>query len=131
MIGLDTNVLIRYLTKDDTSQYAKAKRLIDDAVAQDERLLISSSVLCELTWVLESAYDYSRSEIADVLERILDTAQFEVERAREARDALRDFQSGKAGFADALIGRINRTLGATYTATFDRDLKSLDTFRLL
>jgi predicted nucleic-acid-binding protein len=131
MIGLDTNVLIRYLTKDDASQYAKAKRLIDEAVARDERLLISSTVLCETTWVLETTYDYPRNEIADVLERILDTAQFEIERGPEARDALRDFRSTKAGFADALIGRLNRTLGATHTATFDRDLKSLDTFRLL
>ena len=131
MIGLDTNVLIRYLTKDEAAQYAKAKRLIDEAVAHDERLLISSTVLCETTWVLETAYDYSRDEIADVLERILETAQFEIERVPETRDALRDFQSTKAGFADALIGRINRTLGAKHTATFDRDLRVLDTFRLL
>jgi predicted nucleic-acid-binding protein len=131
VIGIDTNVLIRYLTKDDASQYAKAKRLIDEAVARDEQLLIGSAVLCEVTWVLATAYEYSRGEIAEVLERILETAQFEVERAREARDALREFQSTKAGFADALIGRINRTLGAKHTATFDRDLKSLDTFRLL
>jgi predicted nucleic-acid-binding protein len=50
MIGLDTNLLIRYLTKDDRAQYAKAKRLIDEAVEQDERLLINGMVLCEVTW---------------------------------------------------------------------------------
>jgi predicted nucleic-acid-binding protein len=131
MIGLDTNLLIRYLTKDDASQYAKVKRLIDDAVDDDERLLINCTVLCEVTWVLETAYEYSRLEIADVLERILDTAQFEVERAEQARHALGDFRSTKAGFADALIGRVNRALGATRTATFDRDLKPLDTFTVL
>jgi predicted nucleic-acid-binding protein len=131
MIGLDTNVLIRYLTKDDASQHHKVKRLIDDAVTKDQRLLINSAVLCEVTWVLETVYDYSRLEIADVLERILDTAQFEVERAEEARRALGDFRSTKAGFADALIGRVNRALGATQTATFDRDLKALDTFTVV
>ena len=131
MIGLDTNLLIRYLTKDEASQYHKAKRLIEDAVANDERLLINCVVLCELTWVLDTAYEYSQPEIADALERIFDTAQFEVERAEEARQALGDFRSTKAGFADALIGRVNRALGATGTATFDRDLKSLETFTVL
>jgi predicted nucleic-acid-binding protein len=131
MIGLDAHVLIRYLTKDDASQYAKAKRFIDEAVAQHEPLLIDGFVLCEVAWVLETVYGCSWAEIADVLERILDTAQFEVEWPQEARHALRDARSTSAGFADALIGRVNRTLGATDTATFDRDLKSLETFRVL
>ncbi len=131
MIGLDTNLLIRYLTNDDRAQYAKAKRLIDEAVERDERLLINGVVLCEVTWVLETAYEYSRAEIADVLDRIFDTAQFEIERAPEARQALDDFRSTKVGFADALIGRINRTLGATKSMTFDRDLKALETFAVL
>ncbi len=131
MIGLDTNLLIRYLTNDDRAQYAKAKRLIDEAVERDERLLINGVVLCEVTWVLETAYEYSRAEIADALDRIFDTAQFEIERAPEARQALDDFRSTKVGFADALIGRINRTLGATKSMTFDRDLKALETFAVL
>jgi len=131
MIGLDTNLLIRYLTNDDRAQYAKAKRLIDEAVERDVRLLINGVVLCEVTWVLETAYEYSRAETADVLDRIFDTAQFEIERAPEARQALDDFRSTKVGFADALIGRINRTLGATKSMTFDRDLKALETFAVL
>lgn len=131
MIGLYTNLLIRYLTKDEASQYRKVQRLIEDAVAGDERVLINCAVLCELTWVLETAYDYSRLEIADALERILETAQFEVEHAEEARLALGDFRSTKAGFADAMIGRVNRALGASRTVTFDRDLKPLETFTLL
>ncbi len=131
MIGLDTDSLIRYLTKDDRAQYTKAKRVIDEAVEQDQRLLINCVVLCEVTRVLDTAYEYSRAEIADALDRIFDTAQFDIERAPEARQALDDFRSTKAGFADALIGRINRTLGATKTMTFDRDLKALDTFAVL
>ncbi len=131
MIGLDTNLLIRYLTKDDRAQYVKAKRLIDEAVEQDQRLLINCVVLCEMTWVLDTAYEYTRAEIADALDRIFDTAQFDIERAHEARQALGDFRSTNAGFADALIGRINRALGATETKTFDRDLRALDTFAVL
>lgn len=55
MIGLDANLLVRSLTRDDATQYAKVTRLIDQTVGRDERLLINSAVLCELTWVLESA----------------------------------------------------------------------------
>ncbi len=131
MIGLDTNLLIRYLTQDDAAQYTKVEQLIEQAVGADERLLINSAVLCEVTWVLDAAYEYSRTEIADALERILHTAQFEIEHAAEARQALADFRTTKAGFADAFIGRINHVLGATHTVTFGRSLKALDTFSVL
>ena len=131
MIGLDTNLLIRYLTRDDLAQYAKVERLIDEALAREEPLLINTAVLCEVAWVLESVYRYSRAEIADALEGILDTAQFEIEPAPAARQALGDFRSTNAGFADALIGRVNRALGARHTVTLDRDLKALDTFTVL
>jgi predicted nucleic-acid-binding protein len=128
MIGLDTNLLVRYLTRDDPRQFAKARTFIEQAASREERLLINTVVLCELSWVLDSAYGYTRAEIADVLERILATAQFEIEHAHESRMALADFKSTKADFADALIGRVNRLHGATRTATFDRDLKALETF---
>ena len=131
MIGLDTNLLIRYLTKDDLAQYHKVRQLIDRAVEDAEQLLISSVVLCEVSWVLDAVYNYSRTEIADAIERMLETAQFEIERAPETRQALDDFRSTSAGFANALIGRINLTLGATRTATFDRRLKGLNAFVVL
>jgi predicted nucleic-acid-binding protein len=131
MTGLDTNVLVRYLTKDDPGQYAKAEAFLDTATDQDERFLVNSAVLCELAWVLRTVYDYSRAEIAEALEQMFTTAQFEIERLDEARQALRDFRSTKADFSDALIGRINRSLGAEHTVTFDRALKSVEKFRLL
>ena len=131
MIGLDTNVLVRYLTHDDQTQYAKAVAFINTATDQGELFLVNTAVLCELVWVLGTAYGYSRGEIAEALEQIFATAQFEVERLDEARQALRDFRSTKADFSDALIGRINRSLGAEHTVTFDRDLKSVETFQLL
>lgn len=131
MIGLDTNILVRYLTEDDPAQYAKTAAFIDDATDRGEHFLVNTAVLCELVWVLETAYDYSREEIARALEQIFATAQFEVERLDEARQALGDFRSTKADFTDALIGRINHSLGAGHTVTFDRNLKALETFRLL
>jgi predicted nucleic-acid-binding protein len=131
MIGLDTNVLVRYLTRDDAGQYARAAALIDAAANRGEQLVVNTAVLCELVWVLGSSYRYSREEIAGALEQILATAQFEVERLDDARQALGDFRSTKADFTDALIGRINRSLGAGHTVTFDRSLKAVETFRML
>jgi predicted nucleic-acid-binding protein len=131
MIGLDTNVLVRYLTKDDLSQFERARRLVEDALGRDERLLIDVVVLCETAWVLDSVYGYSRLEIAGVLERMFETAQFEIQHAVEARQALHDVRVTRADFADALIGRINRSLCARQTATLDRDLRRLDTVPVL
>jgi predicted nucleic-acid-binding protein len=131
MIGLDTNVLVRYLTQDDPAQFAKAAAFIDAASERAEQFLINTPVLCELVWVLAAVYGYSREEIAQALEQMFTTAQFEIERLDEARQALGDFRSSKADFSDALIGRINRSLGAKHTVTFDRDLKAVETFRLL
>ena len=132
MIGLDTNVLVRYLTQDDPAQFlARAAAFIDAVSEREEQFLVNTPVLCELVWVLAAVYDYSREEIAQALEQIFTTAQFEIERLDEARQALGDFRSSKADFSDALIGRINRSLGAKHTVTFDRDLKAVETFRLL
>jgi predicted nucleic-acid-binding protein len=131
MIGLDTNVLVRYLTRDDPAQYAKAAGFIEAATDRGEQFVVNTAVLCELVWVLSTVYSCSREEIAAALEQIFATTQFEVERLDEARQALRDFRSTKADFSDALIGRINRSLGAEHTATFDRGLRAVETFRLI
>ena len=131
MIGLDTNVLVRYLTGDDPAHYAKATAFIDAAAGRGERFVVNTAVLCELVWVLGTAYDYSRNDIASALEQIFATAEFEIERLDDARRALRDFRATKADFSDALIGRINRSLGAEHTVTFDRDLKGIETFRVI
>lgn len=131
MIGLDTNVLLRYLVRDDTAQAARAKAAIEHAAADGAMLLICAPVLCELAWVLASTYRYSREALAAAIDEILATHQFEVEHGDEARAALNDCRSTKADFADAFLGRIHSALGAEATVTFDRDLKPLETFRVL
>jgi predicted nucleic-acid-binding protein len=73
--GLDTNVLLRYLLRDDLAQAGRA----DHEIERDERFLIDGIVLCEMVWVLEVGYGFSRGDVAAALERILATAQFEVE----------------------------------------------------
>lgn len=127
MIGLDTNVLLRYILKDDAAQAARAERELE----RDERFLIDGIVLCELVWVLEAGYGFSRTNIAGALDKILATAQFEIESKDLVLVALDDFRRSAADFSDCLIGRRNRSAGAPETVTFDRSLKGLEGFRLL
>lgn len=131
MIGLDTNVLARYLVQDEPGQGERAARLIQGVSSREEPLLINAVVLCELVWVLESAYRYRRAEIADVLEKILSTAGFEIENKDAAWLALREYRASQADYADCFIGRQNRRLGCDVTVTFDRALTGLENFKLL
>ena len=127
MTGVDTNVLARYLLRDNAAQAARAAQELE----RDDRFFIGIIVLCELIWVLETGYNFERSEIAAAIEKILATAQFEVEDKDLALAALQDFRRTLADFSDCLIGRRNRAVGVAETVTFDRTLKGLEGFRLL
>jgi predicted nucleic-acid-binding protein len=106
----------------------RRRRLIDAAADRDQ-FVINTAVLCELTWFSEPRTAI-HEDIAGALEQICHRPP-EVERLDDARQALGDFRSTKADFSDALMGRINRSLGAPLTITFDRSLKAVETFRLL
>ena len=120
MIGLDTNVLVRYLVQDDPVQAKVATRFIEEQCTATQPGLISLIVLCELVWVFESAYSYDKSLICGVVERLLITAELDIEAPLQARAALNEFQAGNTDFADCLIQQLNRSRGADYTVTFDR-----------
>jgi len=129
VIGLDTNVLVRYLTQDDAGQAAKVARVIDSA--EPGSLFVSGVVLCELIWVLEDVYRHGRGEIADVVDKLLQTAQFAFEDKDLLWQALADFRHGKGDFADHVIGRVAHRAGCEHTLTFDRGLKNQRLFQLL
>ena len=131
MTGLDTNVLVHYLTLDDKHQASDAAREIEAAAAAGERMLIQPLVLCELVWVLESAYCFGKPEILTILERILVTAQFEFAQKDTVWAALGDYRRGKGDFSDYYLGRANERNGASLTLTFDKALKDETRFRLL
>ena len=131
MIGLDTNVLVRYLTQDDPGQTRRANALINDALDRDDRCAISIVVLCEVVWVLRDAYRLDRATIASTIERVLDTAEFVIEERDVARRALADYRRGPGDYADYVIGWQNRQAGCGETATFDRALRGNDLFRVL
>jgi predicted nucleic-acid-binding protein len=131
LIGLDTNVLVRYLTQDDAAQARHANALLVEAAADGNRCFVGSVVLCELAWVLRGAYGLDRATIASTLERILATTQFAIDEKDVVRRALQDYRTGKADFADYVIGHRSQEAGCTATATFDRQLRGQTLFRVL
>lgn len=130
MIGLDTNVLVRYMTQDDAGQAAVATRLVERRCTREEPGFVDRVVLCETVWVLETVYRYPKAQIAEAIERLLRIETFRIEDVDAAWCALRAWRSGKADFADHLIGEIDRRAGCTETVTFDRAAGSVPGFTL-
>ena len=118
MIGLDTNVLVRYIMQDDAKQSAKATKLIESLDSDAPGYITMVSVV-ELYWVLTSCYELKGQQVAQALEAILRTKQFLVERADQVMRALRVFGEGNADFADCLIERSASGAGCERTVTFD------------
>jgi predicted nucleic-acid-binding protein len=119
MLGVDTNVLIRYLIRDDQSQYEKARRLIEREVSKGEPVLVSMLVLLETEWVLRSRYELAKAEIVTAFSALLDTADLAFEDEPSVEHAVYSWKDSTADFADCLIGARNRRLGCRATATFD------------
>jgi predicted nucleic-acid-binding protein len=131
LTGLDTNVLVRFLTRDDEEQFAKAQKLMRDLQVRGESAYISAIVLAELSWVLSASYGFDRAAIASTVESLLQTVEFTVEDRELVNAALEEFRRGKAQLADSLIGARNRAAGCDLTVTFDRGLRGNDAFRVL
>jgi predicted nucleic-acid-binding protein len=129
--GLDSNVLLRYLVEDDPVQSRQAAKVMDDAARREEPLFLSLLVLCEVAWVLDRSYDQPRVVIASILDAVLNTDAFAVERDELARGCIAQFRAGKAGFADYVIGAVARDLGCEATFSFDRDLRGVAGFLVL
>lgn len=120
MIGLDTNVLVRYIVEDDPVQEKLARNVLEKRCTSATPGFVSLVVICELVWVLQRAYTCSREQIAEVLLNLLLTETILVENHETAWQAYCDYIAGTAEYADCLISRLNRTNGCTTTLTFDR-----------
>lgn len=128
MIGLDTNILVRYLTRDDEKQWQQAATVIQ----QNQPCFTSNIVLCELVWVLRGAsYRFRKDEIISVLEAMLHSAAFEFENRSTIDQALQRYKQGKADFSDYLIEAVSRQAGCVETVSFDSKLKGEKGFHLL
>ncbi len=119
MIGLDTNVIVRYIVKDHPTQSALAVKFIR-SLSEDERAFVSLVVIAELVWVLDSSYGFTRSELVDVIESLLGSKELVLESAELVSQAVRLFERSRADFSDYLIERSGHAAGCLHTLTFDQ-----------
>ena len=131
MIGIDTNVLVRYLAQDDPQQSALAVELIEGSCSENNPAYINHIVLCETVWVLERCYDVKKEMLAVILEKILKTEQFTIKGLEMVWQALKEFRKTGAGFADCLLSQINLSNGCEHTVTFDKKAAISKGYRLL
>jgi predicted nucleic-acid-binding protein len=119
MIGLDTNVLLRYLVQDDPVQSPRATEIMTRRLTGEEPGFVSLVTIIEVVWVLESLYKRSRHEIASDIEMVLAADTFEVQNEQEVYDAVVALRNGTGSFEDALIGSLGIWRGCSVTLTFD------------
>ena len=119
MLGVDTNVLVRFLVRDDEAQFEKARKLIKREVASGHRVFVSQLVLLETEWVLRSRFSMPKSQITEAISGLLDAIDVRFADEPAIEEALFIWKENNADFADCLIGAQNRRLGCRATATFD------------
>jgi predicted nucleic-acid-binding protein len=130
MIGLDTNILVRYLTQDDPIQSVKARDVIERQLTDENPGFVSIVAMVETVWVLERAYEVTTQEIVGAVERILQTNVLVVEDEQEVFTALIALKKGQGSFADAVIAALGARRGCSRTLTFDRKALRLPGFEL-
>jgi predicted nucleic-acid-binding protein len=120
MIGLDTNILVRFITQDHPAQTAAATRLID-SLSSDAPGYLSLIVIAELIWVLQFSYRFDKQEIEKVIERLLRSKELILEKKDTVAQALTKFRTSRADFADCLIERCGRSAACQHVLTFDKN----------
>jgi predicted nucleic-acid-binding protein len=131
MIGLDTNVLVRYILQDDPVQAAGASKLIEVTLSEQNPGFVSLVAIAETVWVLDRTYGVPAETIALVVEGLLQVDRLVFERTQQVFAAVQALKDGEGEFADALIGAIGRAAGCSHTATFDRRALRMANFELV
>jgi predicted nucleic-acid-binding protein len=130
MIGLDTNILVRYLTQDDPVQSKKATEIMERRLSLQEPGFVSVVAIVETVWVLERAYGFSREEIAGAVERMLQTDELVLENEFEVFTAMVAVKEERGSFADGLIAALGVKAGCLRTLTFDKKALRIAGFEL-
>lgn len=128
MLGIDTNVLVRFLVRDDQTQFEKARKLLKREVSNGRRVFINQLVLLETEWVLRSRYGLAKTLMLETISRLLDAPDIQLEDEPAVEEALFIWRDANADFADCLIGARNRRLGCRATVTFDTKASKLSGF---
>jgi predicted nucleic-acid-binding protein len=130
MIGLDTNILVRYLTQDDAIQSPKARAIIERRLTEENPGFLSIVAMVETVSVLDRAYKLAAHEIAAAVERILQTDVLVVENEQEVFTAMIALKEGQGSFADAIIVALGTRAKCSRTLTFDHKALRLPGFEL-
>ena len=131
MIGIDTNILVRYITQDDELQSGVATEFIENYCSNGNKIFVNHLVICELVWVLKKCYKLSKPKTINVIEHILQISQFSIENGQVIWQALTDYKRGSADFADYVVGRTNLFNNCAETITFDKKASKSNGFSLL
>ena len=130
MIGLDANILIRFLVQDDPVQSPVATRLIERRLSEDNPGFVTMVAMAEAAWVLERTYGFSDADIAAAIERMLQIDVLAIENEPDVFAAMVELAEGRGSFADALISALGARAGCSRTLTFDRKALRLPGFEL-
>jgi predicted nucleic-acid-binding protein len=131
MIGIDTNVLVRYLAQDNPDQTKIATAFIEDNCTKDNLGFINHITLCEMCWVLKRLYKTPKEQLAGIIEQLLRTTQLCVQEPQVVWMALEEFKADNADFPDCLIAQINLANYCSSTVTFDVRASNAAGFNLL
>jgi predicted nucleic-acid-binding protein len=121
MIGLDTNILMRYLAQDHPVQSLRATEIITQQLSEEEPGFVSLVTILEVYWVLKSVFKRSRQDLANDIERLLSADTLEIQNEQEVYNAVIALRSGTGSFGDALVGSLGIWGGCSTTLTFDHD----------
>jgi predicted nucleic-acid-binding protein len=128
MIGLDTNVVVRYLTQDDKVQSRRATELLEQELTAEQPGFVCVVTIVEIVWVLDRAYGLAAQEIAAALERMLQTDVLMIENEPEVFTAMIALKEKSGTFADALVAALGAKAGCKHTLTFDQKALRLPGF---
>ena len=131
MIGLDTNVILRYLLQDDPKQTRQANHIFERQLSEQNPGYISLATVLEIVWVLRSLLKQTPSQIASHLENLLAADSLEVQNEQQVFEAAFALKRGTGEFEDALIGALNAWAGCSHTLTFDRKTTRLPYFQVM
>jgi len=129
MIGLDTNILVRYVTQDDPIQSAKSTAWIEERLTPENPGFVSVIAMTETAWVLERSYGFADQDIAATIERLLQTDVLVIENEQQVFIAMVALKGSEGSFADALIAALGAKAGCSGTLTFDQGALRLPGFQ--
>lgn len=128
MIAIDTNILLRYLVRDDEEQYAIARQFLEDGLSDQGSGYVSLVAVLEIDWVLRASYRVASDVVIEAIAQLMDTPNLVFQNAELVAAALA-YEHGD--LADNILHRLGAAAGCTSTITFDKKFARLGGVELL